>query len=169
MLLDHLFKVVTILFILHPVHSKAQNEISVSGMGFSYQWEQDSIEISIFAPTEGWLGVGFNDENNIVGSDLILLRWKNGKVDFKDLYVKGVGDPREDQKLGGNRSIRIVSGIEENDGTLIVFKIPIDSKDSFDFKHEVGRPFWLILAYSTHDDFDHHSRVRKHVRFQFGN
>ena len=41
----------------------------------------------------------------------------------------------------------------------------MNSKDSNDFVHELGKEAWLILAYSVDDDFGHHSRVRKHIPF----
>ena len=84
-----------------------------------------------------------------------------------DMFVKGFGNPKLDHFLGGEHSVHILSGIESGKETTIVFRIPFRSEDPFDFKHGFNEDFWLILAYSTHDEFDHHSRMRKHVKYRF--
>ena len=113
----------------------------------------------------GWVGVGFNSKNSIVGSDLLLFNIKGKKVTRTDLFVKGAGNPVKDSANGGKNTAVIHGGTQESGYTKIQFSIPLDSKDSNDFVHVLGQKYWLILAYSVSDDFDHHSRVRKHVPF----
>ena len=108
---------------------------------------------------------GQNQENNIVKSDLLLVHVVNDKVEALDMYVLGFGNPKEDETIGGSMDIRMLAGEEKNGQTKVTFKIPIASKDQYDFSHKIGQQFWLILAYSMEDDFGHHSRMRKHVLF----
>lgn len=143
----------------------AQDRVDLGGMTASHRIVDDRVEFTLTAPTTGWLGIGFNDRNNIVGSDLYLLHVVKGKTSGQDMYVKGAGDPRLDQSLGGTNDIQIISGEESGGKTKIVFSLPLASQDKNDFQLAPGRELWLILAYSTHDEFDHHSRMRKHVRF----
>ena len=151
-----------------PFASWAQgNVLKVNGMNFLYKIISDSIEITISAPTQGWVGVGFNSENNIVGSDLLLFHVIDGEAASMDMYVKGFGNPKLDRSLGGEDSIHILSSKETRKETTIVFRIAFRSGDPFDYTHELNEDFWLILAYSTHDEFDHHSRMRKHVKYRF--
>lgn len=156
------------MLLLSPFVLFAQRDLlEINGMQLTYQLENDSIEITLSAPTKGWVGIGFNRENNIVGGDLLLFHYVNGKVEAKDLFVKGFGDPRDDKQLGGNKSVVILEGEESSHETTVKFKLALDSQDPYDFKHERGNDFWLIMAYSTHDDFDHHSRMRKHLLYRF--
>ena len=143
----------------------AQERITVNGMTFAYDILEDNIEISLEAPTHGWVGVGFNDGNDIVGSDLYLFHVVGKEVEALDMYVVGFGDPRKDSQLGGIHSVQTLTGLEVNGHTKVTFQLPFPSMDPYDFKHSLDKQFWLILAYSTHDDFDHHSRMRKHISF----
>lgn len=161
-------KAVLICLCMLPFALLAQRgPLEVGGMKMSYQYQTDSLTITLVAPTTGWLGIGFNAANNIVGSDLLLFHVVNGHTSGKDLFVKGFGDPREDTDLQGQNSIRILEGKETNKQTTVTFRIALNSKDSNDFRHVLGEKVWLILAYSTHDEFDHHSRMRKHIPFVF--
>ncbi|MEM9325858.1 MAG: DOMON domain-containing protein [Bacteroidota bacterium] len=155
-------------FSILPQLLLAQGEsLSVAGISLSHVVMEDSLELTITAPTTGWVGVGFNQENNIVGSDLLLFHVVDDQIEGADLYVAGFGDPRSDESLGGQKSVRIISGSEYGRETKVTFRIALDNSDPYDFQHQPGVPLWLILAYSTHDDFEHHSRLRKHVQHQF--
>ena len=145
----------------------AQSSIELGGMKMYYRLRGDSVDITIEAPTKGWLGIGFNQKNDIVQSDLLLFHVVDGEAEVLDMYVKGVGDPRQDITMGGTNDIRIIKAEESNQSTVVSFSKPISSADRYDFQHQPGEEFWLILAYSTHDEFDHHSRMRKHIPFQF--
>ena len=146
------------LILIGPFVLFAQGDfLEIGGMELHYQLMDDSVEISLSGPTNGWVGIGFNDENNIVGSDLILFRIIKGKVEVKDMFVKGFGDPRMDTQLGGKNSVTVLSGKETSSTTSVNFRLALDSKDRNDFRHQIGKGFWLIMAYSTHDDFAHHS------------
>ncbi len=141
---------------------------TVSGIDFECKIQETEVLITVKAPTTGWVGVGFNSQNSIVGSDLRLFHIIDGKSEATDLYVKAAGDPRKDNTLGGTYDMTILKAQETKKSTLIQFSIPLDSNDPYDFKHEPGKAFWLILAYSVSDDFEHHSRVRKHIPFTIG-
>ncbi|WP_299535771.1 DOMON domain-containing protein [Ulvibacterium sp.] len=143
-----------------------QQTITVSGISFTYALTPTDLECTVTAPTQGWVGVGFNEKNTIVGSDLLLFHVVDGKTTSTDMYVKGLGNPIKDSHLGGQNSIQVLHGKEEGHSTTIRFSIPLNSGDPNDFIHEIGKEFWLILAYSVEDDFEHHSRVRKHIPFR---
>ena len=144
----------------------AQSEVAVSGMTLKHEVVGNEIEFTLKAPTNGWLGIGFNDANEIVGADLLLFHIVNGKVAFQDMIVKGLGDPRLDTTLGGTEDVKVISGKERRRETEITFRLPLKSSDPYDFALEKDQRLWLIMAYSTHDEFDHHSRMRKHIRWQ---
>lgn len=143
-----------------------QQTFKVSGITFTYEISGDRLNCSLGAPTSGWIGVGFNDRNSIVGSDLLLFNSIDGVAMASDLFVKEFGNPARDEDLGGENNITVVRSTENESFTKFVFTIPIRSGDPNDFVHHLGKKAWLILAYSESDDFDHHSRVRKHVAFE---
>lgn len=143
----------------------AQDRVELGGMTTKHRIVGDRVEFTLTAPTNGWLGIGFNDRNSIVGSDLYLMHVIDGKTAGQDMYVKGAGDPRLDQSLGGTSDLQIISGEESAGKTKVVFSLPLNSTEQYDYQLEPGKSLWLILAYSTHDEFAHHSRMRKHVRF----
>lgn len=146
----------------------AQQIVKAGKMTFSAHWLDDqTIEISLEAPTQGWLAVGFNQKNNILNSDLIMLRVKGGKVEGEDQFVTDFQKHPKDTSLGGSRDIKVISGVETTKGTSITLQIPAQSADTYDFIHQKQKDFWLILAYSVDDDFDHHSIMRKHFLFQW--
>ena len=147
---------------LSPFGLPAQEEVMMGGMKFSYQLLDEEIEVTLEAPTLGWVGVGFNDHNSIVKSDLLLFHVVEGQVEGLDMHVVAAGNPQEDEDLGGTMDISAPEGKEEKGKTHIKFRLPFPAKDAFDFTHRLNRQFWLILAYSTHDDFGHHSAMRKH-------
>lgn len=155
-------------WMIFPFVLAAQGEsLAVGGMELSYVLRQDSVDIVLSAPTNGWIGIGFNDQNSIVKSDLMLFHIVDGKTEAIDMYVVGMGNPKKDTELGGQHSIRIQEGLEEDGQTTIRFSMALRSNDRYDYQHQLADDFWLILAYSTHDEFAHHSRMRKHVKYRF--
>lgn len=156
-----------ILLLVSALSLEGQNFLKLGGMTCTYEIQSDSIEIILEAPTTGWLGIGFNAKNDIVGSDLLLFRIRENHSEGEDQFVRGFQDHPTDRSLGGTTQFRLLEGEERNGVTKIKFRIPLQSPDSFDFKHQVRAPFWLILAYSVSDDFDHHSKMRKHQQIQW--
>lgn len=142
-----------------------QQAAKASGITFTYEILDDDLKCTLTAPTNGWIGVGFNDKDSIVGSDLLLFNIVDGKPSSTDLFVKATGNPVRDEDNGGKNTITILGGTEKDSSTTVTFSIPIDSGDHNDFLHQVDKETWLILAYSVDDDFRHHSRVRKHIPF----
>ena len=145
----------------------AQNSIEIGAMEMDWQWEEDSIWVQLTAPTDGWLAIGFNSKNDIVGADLLMFSVQNKQLITSDQYVTGAGVHPEDQALGGQNNIRLISGNEQGNKTLVRFKIPTKGDSKLDFAHTPDAPFWLILAYSLEDDFEHHSIMRKHQLFKW--
>ncbi len=144
-----------------------QSPLSVAGMDFTYVLQGDSVTLTLKAPTQGWVLVGFNDQAGIVGADLKMLGVKQGQGYASDQTVVGIGKHPNDAILAGRNDIRLLYAEEFKAYTQVTFRIPLRSGDSLDFQHQRDRPFWLILAYSVSDDWEHHSRVRRHLQFDW--
>ncbi|MEM6841009.1 MAG: DOMON domain-containing protein [Bacteroidota bacterium] len=147
--------------------AQAQMESSLGGMSWKCNKEGDYLVMELRAPTQGWVGVGFNQKNDIVQSDLLLFHVVDGKEESTDMYVKGFGNPKTDESLGGSHDIEVVDFSETNQETYIKFRRLWKGADVYDYPLKNGEQFWLILAYSTHDEFEHHSRMRKHEKVVF--
>lgn len=147
--------------------ASAQMEVTLNDMTWTCTKEGDYLVMELRAPTQGWVAVGFNQKNNIVHSDLLMFHVANGKTESMDMYVKGFGNPQTDISLGGQHNIEVLDFEETGKETYIQFRRLWKGKDSNDFQLKNGESFWLVLAYSTHDEFDHHSRFRKHQKVVF--
>ncbi len=146
----------------------AQQKIQVGSMTFEAWLMEEEMEIELRAPTEGWIAVGFNQSDAILGADLLQFRvHDSGEVYAEDQLVTDFGKHPTDVSLGGTDDIKIMSGEERDGQTSIRFRIPFSSGDPSDFSHQLNHSFWLILAYSVSDDFDHHSIMRKHFSYQW--
>lgn len=144
-----------------------EKEIRQGPMTCTYNLQGDSIEIELKAPTLGWLAIGFNSENSIVGSDLKQLTIRKEQVYYEDQFVQAFQTNPPDVSHGGESNVTIINGVEKAGSTTIKFRIPMQSTDKYDFKHCTEKDFWLILAYSQSDDFEHHSTMRKHVKMRW--
>lgn len=141
------------------------HELKVGPMTLRYEVQQDSLWLQLKAPTKGWIAIGFNDRNDIVGSDLLMFSVRNGLVFYEDQFVKAAQQHPADWELGEGSSIQMIEGTETEGWTSATFKIPLYANEPYDFNHQPGKDFWLIMAYSLHDDFDHHSIMRKHRKY----
>lgn len=160
-------RVLIILALFSTFNLQAQLKVTLGGMDWTCTKDGNYLLMELRAPTTGWVAVGFNSTNNIVQSDLLMMHIVNGKVECQDMYVKGLGDPRLDDTLGGSQDLEIIAAEEKNNETYLQFRRSWPAKDKYDYQLQNGQAFWLILAYSTHDEFDHHSRMRKHKEVVF--
>lgn len=142
------------------------NPIETGGMTVSWEHREDGIEFSLTAPTTGWVAVGFNDSDDIVGADLVMARVESGQSEARHFYVVRAGDPRPVESLGESSIVRNVDG-RISDGVVEVH-VRLDPAlgpgRSFDLSP--GTNLYLIVAYSVSQDFDHHSRMRRHVEVE---
>jgi len=136
-------------------------------MKVEFSLSQDTVRLLIEAPTTGWVAVGFNEKNDIVHTDLKMMRVVEGKGEVEDQYVQGPGIHPQDLEIGGAQDVYVSSASEMNGKTLLEIKIPSHTGDRFDFEVNKGESLWLILAYSVSDDFDQHSRWRRHFEVTF--
>ncbi len=132
-------------------------------MTVSWQIEGDVIHITASAPTTGWLAVGFNTEDTIVGANLIMGAVVDAAVHVEDRYVVAAGDPRAVTELGGISAVDAPAGSESQGQTTISFRMPTQAVDAYHLALHQGSTLYLIAAYSVDDDFAHHSRMRRHV------
>ncbi len=140
------------------------NPIDVGGMHIAWSHGNGAITFDVNAPTTGWVAVGFNETDSIVGADLVLMRIVDGKVEVQNSFVVAAGDYRPVGEVGG---VSIVLSTEGglSDGR-IAMRVVLDTRGAAPHHYALGpgSEIVLIAAYSVSPDFRHHSRMRRHVR-----
>lgn len=150
---------------LDPVPNVFATPLAVDGMTFQHRFVGDSIEFEFEAPAAGWIAVGFNSRNDIVGADLKMFAVTPAGPRSSDQYVVAAGRHPEKQALGATSKLETLELTEMRGRTRARFRTPVRG-GRYDFAFEPGREIWLILAWSAEDDFAHHSRVRRHLRYR---
>lgn len=152
--------------------AKPARTITVEKMTISWHFIDDTLAVTATAPTRGWVAVGFNQRNNIVGTNLIMgAVWRdpNGAeaiVNIEDQFVVRSGEHLPVVDLGSASALTAVGGEETGEQTTIHFRLPIKAVDPYHFSLQPGTTLYLIAAYSVDDDFAHHSRMRQHIRIR---
>ncbi|MEM8531362.1 MAG: DOMON domain-containing protein [Chloroflexota bacterium] len=149
---------------LSPTPPVEAGQASIDGMKVTWYREGSFWVFETTAQTEGWVAVGFNIQNDIVGSNLIMGSVADGVPRLADHFVVGVGDHQPVAQLGGTSQVELLKASEKDGQTMIRFRIAADARDEFHYDLRSGSSIYLILAYSVDDDFDHHSRLRQHVQ-----
>lgn len=142
-----------------------QNVIQKNGMEVAWRIEAQTLRVRVSAPTKGWVLVGFNTKPGLDGAKLIFLRVRaqaEGEVHRTDFRY-----PAPYHKLrtsiGGSNYLRAIEGAQTEARTTVSAELPLDSGEALDIALKPGRKYHWILAYSTSDDFDHHSIMRTSV------
>jgi hypothetical protein len=142
--------------------SESPKHIEVNGMTVEWTYKNDRVFFTVSAPTEGWIVLGFNKKDDIVGSNLIFGRVQSGKVDVVDHFVVAAGNHQPTEKMGSKPVFQDVSGAEKVGKTTLSFSMPVKAFDAYHFDLKEGSEQWFICAFSAEDDFYHHSRMREH-------
>lgn len=140
----------------------AANPVEAGGIRAQWRHREDTVEFTVTAPTTGWVAIGFNEVDSIVGAELVMMRAEAGGVYASHRNVLGAGDPRPVEQLGRASAVLAAGGAIASGRATFRLRL----------HHDLGAPpslapgseLVLILAYSVSPDFDHHSRVRRHIR-----
>ncbi len=131
------------------------NTYTKEDVEFTWSTEGDLLEMSIAAPTTGWVAVGFEPEAAMKNADIIIGYIENGEIFLRDDFGDGYTSHSSDESLGGSDDVSIISGEEDAGITQISFSIPLGSDDEFDKFLESGGTFKVLLAYGSDDADDY--------------
>jgi DOMON domain len=138
-------------------------QIEVNKMIIKWESKSNELTFEVFAPTTGWVAIGFNSENNIVGTNLIMGASIDNNSMVEEQYVVAAGVHKPIALAGGEVAISDYRCIEDKKGTTLKFSISQKQLDKFHYSLTEGTKIWLVCAYSQEDDFNHHSIMRQHV------
>jgi hypothetical protein len=115
------------------------------------------------APTTGWIAVAFNTQSRLNGARLVMLRVRpDGRVEAEVHRA----DPPHHARLmppAAPEPLRELSGSEEAGATRVRFTVPLAAATKDDVTLVPGQLLHLELAWSSDDDFQHHSAMRHGV------
>jgi hypothetical protein len=128
------------------------HEVKVKDMTFAWTVDGDKLAVKVAAPTDGWVGIGFNPTEAMKGANIVMGYVKNGKVKIVDEFGDQETGHSIDTKLGGSEDVTVIGGSEEGGVTTLEFAIPLDSGDKSDNVINVNSDTKIILAYGAGRD-----------------
>lgn len=146
-----------------PSNFAPMKKIEKNGMKVCWQFNDDKVDFEVFAPTKGWVAIGFNEKSDLVGNNLIMGNVENGKITVSDRYIVGFGNHQVVESLGGVNHLSNIEGKENEKGTTIRFSVLKTAMDEYHYDLLREKVFHLLIAYSQEDDFSHHSRMRTSI------
>lgn len=144
----------------------SQDLIEANGMIVKWRHQDDRVYFDLYAPTGGWLAIGFNETPGLKDTYLIMGHVTNRKTTVQEHYVLAPGDYRTFDQLREPISVMDISGSERNGETRISFSLPESSFYQYTKNLKPGTEFHLLMAYSVADDFKHHSRMRTSIKIK---
>ena len=141
----------------------SENYFVIEGMQVEWEYEGDEITFKLHSPYQGWLALGFNQQNAILNTNLVKGTVTADGPALQEYYVLGYGDHQPILQLGGTPAVQDYIGLETTDGTSFQFTMKTKTSDGFHYDLSEGKRVWLICSYSMEDDFGHHSIMQRHL------
>lgn len=126
--------------------------LAAEDMKVFWKVDGDKIHVKLSAPTEGWVGIGFDPENAMQGANIIIGAVKNGKVRIEDHYGDRKRGHSPDEDLGGQGHVLNPKGMEENGVTTISFTLALTAGDKWDKTIDPSKPSRIMVAYGSGRD-----------------
>lgn len=140
---------------------------SVTERGITLSWRinGEALEVSVSAPTTGWVAVGFEPSRAMKDANILIGYVADGEVVVTDQFGTTMVQHAEDTTLGGTVDVTVLGGAESDGSTTLEFSIPLDSGDEYDRPLEPGSTVGVILAYGENgaDDLSGYHRDRAAV------
>lgn len=129
--------------------------VSVDDVQLTWQIEDMDLAVTVSAPTDGWIAVGFEPTMAMKDADIIIGYVSDGEVFLRDDWGDGPTSHKPDVDLGGTEDLSAVSGNESEGSTTLMFTIPLNSGDDYDRALAAGTTVKVLLAYGREgaDDY----------------
>jgi DOMON domain len=139
---------------------------TVNGMTFQWSFSKDNLHCKVIAPTKGWVAIGFNTVDELSGTNLIMGAVEQDFVMIDDRFIVKPGSHKSITELGGSEALTQRAGSESNNNTTISFSIPLSVNDKFHHDLQEGKEYYVLMAFSQEDDFQHHSIMRTTIKIK---
>ncbi len=128
-------------------------------------WANDGTDLFIAAEaaTTGWVAVGLDPEDRMMGANFVIAYVADGEVSFIEAFgtapTGNVHPPDED--LGGTNDVIALEATETDGVTRFEAQLPLDSGDEFDKPLTPGETYPIIVAHGPgSDDFTSYHAFR---------
>ncbi|MGB0983993.1 MAG: DOMON domain-containing protein [Saprospiraceae bacterium] len=138
--------------------------IDKNGMKVSWHFENERVYFEVSAPTNGWVTIGFNQNSEIQGAYLLMSNVIQDRVNVVEHYTISAGNYKPITELGSVAKVENIKGKEVGDSTQIAFSLPVGALSKYQKDLKPNMDYFMILAYSRADDFQHHSMMRTHIK-----
>ena len=138
--------------------------IEKGGMKVTWEHVAERIHFEMEAPSAGWLAIGFNTRDQLAGTYLLMGAVKSGKTEVFEHYTKKPGTYPNFAEMGLESSVAQVMGEERRAYSRISFSLPVKAGNRYARDLSPGQTYYLLLAYSREDEFEHHSAMRTSVK-----
>lgn len=135
---------------------------SVTNKGIELSWDvvDDQLEVSVAAPTTGWVAVGFKPTRAMQDANILIGYVSGDEVVVTDQFGVATVQHRLDTEIGGSVDVTVIGGGESDGVTTLAFSIPLDSGDEYDQVLASGEMIRVIMAYGENDDIESYHRDR---------
>ena len=142
----------------------SDTHVSVNGMEVNWRHQKNKIIFEVKAPTEGWVTVGFNETQAITGAYLLMGRVREMQPEVVEHVTLSPGNYKPISKKNDQCRLTVIEGKETKNSTNITFSVESGPDCQYQKILKKGMSYWMVLAYSVDDDFQHHSIMRTAVR-----
>lgn len=144
----------------------SNQQVTKNGMTVKWHFENDRVHFKMCGPAQGWLAIGFNEKEDISDTYLIMGNIVNNSPNVVEYYTIAPGHYQSVVQLGANASVADIKGMQTNRYSELSFSLPVQGEGQYQKSLMKGEDYHLIMAYSAHHDFQHHSRMRTSVKIQ---
>ncbi len=132
---------------LQEQSNSGYQETTKSDITLRWRIEGTKLKVTLKAPTDGWVAVGFNPTSKMEDANIIIGFVKDGNIFIRDDWGTGPVSHEADIDLGGQDNITDKSGEESDGSTEISFTIPLDSGDRKDQPLVPGQKYKVLLGH----------------------
>ncbi len=136
------------------------DELTIEDFDLRYYFLADRIHFQVSAKCEGWLMLGFNNEERIDGSYLVFGTIQNQFQVVEDHFVTAIGRHSSLHDLGEGASLRDCQFAKKNGKSTLEFSLPLESLSDYSPTFKANDQLYVWFAYSESFDLNHHSRKR---------
>jgi len=118
-------------------------------VGVDVYWMNDTeqLHIGLVSPGTGYVSIGFDPEDRMLGADYIIAFMQEGDLHIRDDYGNQPIAHTQDTTAGGTDDVLASAGSEWPDETVVEFVIPLDSGDAQDKALVPGNTYPILIAY----------------------
>jgi len=140
----------------------SDGQVTAGRMQFGWHHREDRLFVALTAPAPGWAAVGFNGSEQLEGTRFVMgVADVYGGLRLEERIALSNGHRPVDQ-LGGRSEIAHAEGRIAGRNTHLTFSLPHETMEPFRISRTPGTKSYLMLAWSHHPDFTHHSAWRNH-------